>query len=101
VPVATVTVLALLPLVPLSGHAGVVGELISLALTAGLLGDVLTAHTGAFCALSALLIGTVGLERWPSPTRETEPPLASLQRQRSEFRQYGTSDGSARDPFSC
>jgi len=67
VTVATVTVFALLPLVSLSGHAWVIGALISLAVIAGLLGDVLTAHTAAFCALTALLIGTVGATGWPLP----------------------------------
>ena len=65
--VATVTVFGLLPLVSLSGHAWVIGALISLAVTAGLLGDARTAHTAAFCALTALLIGTVGATGWPLP----------------------------------
>jgi hypothetical protein len=67
VTVATVAVFALLPLVRASGHAWVIGALIGLAVTAGLLGDVVAAHTAAFCALVALLIGTVGATGWPLP----------------------------------
>jgi membrane protease YdiL (CAAX protease family) len=67
VTVAIVTVFALLPLLPLSGHVWVIGALISLALIAGLLGDVLAAQMAAFCALTGLLIGSVGATRWPLP----------------------------------
>ena len=65
VTVAIVAVFALLPLVPPSGHVWGIGALIALAIVAGLSGDMLAAHTAAFCALTVSLIGTVGA--WPLP----------------------------------
>jgi membrane protease YdiL (CAAX protease family) len=67
VTVATVAVFAVLPVAPPSGQVWVLGALIGLAVIAGLSGDAVAVHTAAFCALTTLLIGTVGAMRWPLP----------------------------------